>query len=132
MRRLLLLPALALVLVGTPVLATETAPTPAPTTEDVAVAPPGEPLSTGWSSAETPVDATVVGVRWNGDPAAQFTIEVQRTDGTWDAGEALASDDTEPDSGTADAARQAALPGPDHATDPVWVGEDVTDRKSVV
>ena len=126
MRRLLLLPALAFVLMGAPVLALQSTPPPVPTTEDLAVSAPSETVVEGWASAETPIDATLVGVRWNGDPEAEFTVEVQRTDGTWDAAAALAADDTEPDSGTADAARQEALPGPEHATDPVWVGEEAT------
>lgn len=126
MRRLLLLPALALLLVGAPVFATETAPPPAPTTEDVAVSAPAEQVAGGWESTETPIDATLVGVRWNGDPDAEFTVEVQRSDGTWDAAEDLAGDDTGTDAGTPDATSEQAIPGPDHATDPVWVGEDAT------
>lgn len=126
MRRLLLLPALAFVLLGAPVFATETAPPPLPTTEDVPVVAPAEPVAEGWVSDDTPIDATLVGVRWNGDPAAEFTVEVQRSDGTWDAAEGLAGDDTGSDGGTPDAAREAALPGPEHATDPVWIGEDAT------
>ena len=126
MRRLLLLPALAFVLLGAPVLALQSTPPPVPTTEDLAVSAPSETVVEGWASAETPVDATLVGVRWNGDPAAEFTVEVQRADGTWDAAESLTGDDTEPDSGTPDAIRQDALPGPEHATDPVWVGEGAT------
>lgn len=126
MRRLLLLPALAFVLMGAPVLALQSTAPPVPTTEDVAVSAPSETVGEGWASAETPVDATLVGVRWNGDPGTEFTVEVQRADGTWDSAEGLAGDDTEPDSGTPDAVRQAALPGPEHATDPVWVGQDAT------
>jgi len=126
MRRLLLVPALALLLLGAPVFATETAPPPVPTTEDVAVSAPSEQVGDGWASPDTPVDATLVGVRWNGDSEAEFTVEVQRADGTWDAAEGLAGDDTGTDGGTPDAANEAALPGPEHATDPVWVGEDAT------
>lgn len=126
MRRLLLLPALALVLVGAPVFATEVAPPPAPVTEDVAVTAPSEAVSAGWASPDTPVDATLVGVRWNGDPGAEFTVEVQRTDGNWSAAEGLAGDDTGTDSGTPDATNEATRTGPENATDPVWVGEDAT------
>ncbi|HUV10990.1 MAG TPA: hypothetical protein VMX12_08420, partial [Acidimicrobiia bacterium] len=74
MRRLLLLPALAFVLLGAPVLALQSTPPPVPTTEDLAVSAPSETVVEGWASAETPVDATLVGVRWNGDPAAEFTV----------------------------------------------------------
>lgn len=126
MRRLLLLPALALVLMGAPVLALQSTAPPVPTTEDLPVSAPVEQVAEGWVSTETPVDATLMGVRWNGDPGAEFTVEVQRADGTWDAAEGIAGDDTEPDAGTPDAARQATQPGPEHATDPVWLGEDAT------
>jgi N-acetylmuramoyl-L-alanine amidase len=148
MRRLLLVPALALVLLGTPVLALET-PEPPPTTttsipltpEDSApettttttaapttTAPPtttpartDATVQEGWESKTTPVDATLVGVTWDGDPDASFTIDVRSDDGSWDTSTALESTEGA-DSGTRDAARAEAFP--DHASDPVWVGFD--------
>lgn len=125
-RRLLLLPAMLLVLLGTPVLATEDTAPAVPTSTDVAVAPASEPLATGWTSEETPVDATLVGVRWNGDPEAEFTVEAKTTDGDWEAADALGKDETGADEGSADAVRAAAQPGPENNTEPVWVGTDVT------
>ena len=144
MRRLLLVPALALVLLGTPVLALQ-APEPPPTTttsipltpEDSApetttttaaapttTTPPVAPDATveeGWESKTTPVDATLVGVTWDGDPDASFTIDVRSDDGSWDTARAVESTEGA-DSGTRDATRAEAFP--DHASDPVWVGFD--------
>ena len=82
MRRLLLIPALALVLVGTPVLALQDAAPPPVGVAEVPVAP-GETVAPGWQSADTPVDATLVGVTWEGDADAEFTVESQASDGTW-------------------------------------------------
>ncbi len=122
MRRLLLIPALALVLVGTPVLALQdTAPPPVGVAE-VAVAP-DETVAPGWQSADTPVDATLVGVTWDGDPEAQFTIESQASDGTWTEATAIEGSG-EVDPGTKDEARAATVPA--HGTEPVWIGEDAT------
>ena len=126
MRRLLLVPALALVLLGTPVLALET-PEPPPTTttsipltpensapettatttaESTTTAPPtttpamtDATVQEGWESKTTPVDATLVGVTWDGDPDASFTIDVRSDDGSWDTSTALESTEGA-DSGT--------------------------------
>jgi hypothetical protein len=149
MRRLLLVPALALVLLGTPVLALQD-PEPPPTTTTTipltsdsspdtspdttpettsppateAPAPPdAETATPGWESEATPIDATLVGVTWDGDPAAVFVVEVQSTDGSWSEN-VLGAADTGADAGTPDAARAEAFP--DNATEPLWVGDDAT------
>jgi len=122
MRRLLLVPALALALVGTPVLALQDVAPPPVQTTDVPVAP-DETVTPGWQSAETPVDATLVGVTWEGEPGAEFTIESRAADGTWSPATPVEGD-TEVDPGTKDAARAATVP--EHATEPVWIGEDAT------
>src|SRR5262245_5414989 len=145
MRRLLLVPALALVLLGTPVLALETPEPPPTTTTSIPLTPataaPPDPATTtttaapttttapapdatvgeGWESKTTPVDATMVGVTWDGDADASFTIDVKSDDGSWDTAPAVESAEGA-DSGTQDAVRAEAFP--DHATDPVWVGYD--------
>ena len=122
MRRLLLVPALALVLVGTPVLALQEAAPPPVEIADVPVAP-DQTVEPGWESAETPVDATLVGVTWEGDPNAEFTIESRSADGSWTAATGIEGD-TEVDPGTKDEARAATVPG--NGTEPVWIGEDAT------
>jgi hypothetical protein len=120
MRRLLLIPALALVLVGTPVLALQDVAPPPVSVADVPVAP-GETVTPGWQSADTPVDATLVGVTWEGDADAEFTIESQASDGTWSEATAIEGG-SEADAGTQDEARAAALPA--NGSEPVWIGED--------
>jgi hypothetical protein len=122
MRRLLVVPALALVLVGTPVLALQSSEPPPVSASEVPVAP-DTTVSPGWQSPETPVDATLVGVTWEGDPGAEFTIESRSSDGTWTPATSLEGGD-EVDPGTKDAASAAAVPA--HGTEPVWIGEDAT------
>ena len=157
MRRLLLVPALALVLLGTPVLALQ-APEPPPTTTTTIPLGPEPPETTpetppettsdtsapdettpstaaeapvapdatvtpGWESEATPVDATLVGVTWEGDPAAEFVVEVQSTDGSWSENH-LEAADTGADAGTPDAARAEGFP--ENATEPLWVGGDAS------
>jgi hypothetical protein len=122
MRRLLLIPALALALVGTPVLALQDTVPPPVGVAEVPVAP-DETVTPGWQSADTPVDATLVGVTWEGDPNAEFTIESQSSDGTWTEATAVEGV-SEVDLGTKDEARAATVAA--NGTDPVWIGEDAT------
>jgi len=125
MRRLLLLPAALLVLLGGPVLAVESTAAPPPTTEEVPVAPADQTVATGWQSAPTPIDANLVGVSWEGDSSAEFTVEVQRANGTWTKATAVEGDsDSQVDEGTRDAVGAATTEGT--ATDPIWVGDDAT------
>jgi hypothetical protein len=123
MRRLLILPALALVLLGTPVLALDQHPPPA-TTQHVPVAPAAQTERAGFRSASTPVHANLVGVEWQGDPAATFTVDVLDSRGTWTSTSTLASD-AEADPATKDVLHAAATRGGLHATEPVWLGNDV-------
>ncbi|MEX2255298.1 MAG: peptidoglycan recognition protein [Acidimicrobiia bacterium] len=139
MRRLLLLPALALVLLGTPVLALEEPPPPSTSVEDVPVEPAApvapdaatpaapDPAVPGWQSTATPIDSSIVGVKWDGDPAASFTIEARSSDGTWSPAPPVEAADLAADDGTKDVAPVAAAASEnEHATDPVWIGEDAT------
>jgi hypothetical protein len=120
MRRLLILPALLLLLLGAPVFATESTEVQPATTAEVPLAG-GESVAAGWQSAETPVaDAEVLGVTWDGDPAAVFAVEVQSPDGSWQPAQSLGADDTGTDEGTADATQAAALRGDSNATEPIW------------
>ena len=131
-RRLLLLPAAALVLLGSPVLATESTTPPQPTVSDVAVAPAGRTLHQGWKSATTAVHANLVGVKWDGDPAATFTVQARGANGAWSPATAIDGDaDNQADTGSKDAIAAAAA-GPRRATDPVWVGEGTTAVRVVV
>jgi N-acetylmuramoyl-L-alanine amidase len=123
MRRLLIIPAFVLVVLGTPVLATEGTTPPHATTSEVAVAPPKETVGQGWTSAPAPIDGQLVGVTFQGDPNAEFTVQVQSSDGSWSERTAVESD-LEPDTGTQDGANVAKTP--DRATEPVWVGDDAT------
>jgi hypothetical protein len=126
MRRLLLVPALALVLLGTPVLALQAPTPPDAAVQDVPISPE-QPVDPGWQSPETPVDSSLVGITWQGDPAATFTVEARASDGTWSAAPTLDASDVAPDAGTQDAApaAEAASTG-EHATEPVWIGDDAT------
>ena len=126
MRRLLLVPALALVLLGTPVLALQVPTPPGAAVQDVPLASE-QAVDPGWQSPETPVDSSLVGITWQGDPAATFTVEARASDGTWSAAPSLDASDVAPDAGTQDAApaAEAASTG-EHATEPVWIGDDAT------
>ncbi len=131
-RRLLLLPALALVVLGAPVLAAVPAQTPAPTTEEVPIAPAGAPVTTGWQSEPTPVEANLVGVTWKGDPDATFTIEAR---GPSDAAspEAVTPETATPGSTTPDTATPDTA-APENATpdagipDPGWTDAATVDE----
>jgi hypothetical protein len=122
-RRLLLLPAIALVLLAAPVLALEGPSDTAATTSDVPIAPVGETVPLGWQSAEVPVTAELVGVQWEGAPDAEFTIETQTADGVWSPATSLGADvDGQADPGTKDAVkseRDSTI-----ASEPIWLGED--------
>ena len=86
LRRLLVIPAVGLVLVGAPALALDRPEPPRPTTDEV----PLGPTATGGPGAEAVADvhADLVGVKWSGDPDTQFRIEVKRDGGDWEpAGE---------------------------------------------
>jgi hypothetical protein len=126
MRRLLLVPALALVLLGTPVLALQLPTPPDAAVQDVPIAP-DQAVDAGWQSPETPVASSLVGITWQGDPGATFTVEARAADGSWSAAPPLDASDVGPDAGTQDAApaAEAAATG-EHATEPVWIGDDAT------
>lgn len=125
LRRLLIIPAALLIMLGGPVLAVESTAPPPAISDEVAVAPEGQTVAEGWTSTATPVDANVVGVSWDGDPAAEFAIEAQHADGTWSKPAEVDGDgDGQAEAGTQDA--KAAAADPSRATDPIWIGDDAT------
>jgi N-acetylmuramoyl-L-alanine amidase len=126
MRRLLLIPAAALVLVGTPVLALQQ-PDPGAATPGVTDVPlpstQGTTVEPGFVE-EVPIDANLVGVTWEGDPAAEFAIEVQDAAGTWTAATEVAPVDVAPDDASRDAVNASTMPR--EASEPLWVGDSAT------
>jgi N-acetylmuramoyl-L-alanine amidase-like protein len=103
---------LALVMLVAPVRSTPS--TPVPTERHVALA--ASSVTTGWR-AEASLGTDVVGVKWNGDPGARFTISTRDRQGRWSTPEPVDTVDTGPDPGTREAARLPIR----HATEPVWV-----------
>ncbi len=120
-RRLLLVPATALVLVGGSAIALDqpASSNPTPTQQQVPVAAAGQTVGAGYQS-DVPVNsAEVLGVKWRGDPNAQFTVEARQGNGQWATVRDVKAADTGADSGSPDA-RKVAATG-QAATDPVAV-----------
>ena len=76
MRRLLLVPALALVLLGTPVLALQVPTPPGAAVQDVPLASE-QAVDPGLAVAGDARRPSLVGITWQGDPAASFTVEAR-------------------------------------------------------
>jgi len=99
--------------------------TPAPevTTAAVELTAPAEPVAPGWT-AEAAVDPELVGIEWQGEGQAAFTIETRDESGAWSpAGTVEAQPrDEGPDNGSADAANRPA----GNVSEPLWVGDHVT------
>src|SRR5262245_11872386 len=135
LRRLLLVPAAALILIGAPALALDEPNLPRPTTTrvplDAMIA--AADAGTQWT-AEADVDADLVGVTWTGDPNAEFRIEARYGDDEWRPASDLASDDLGADDATPDAKSAAAARHTDHphATEPVWLGDADAVRVTIV
>jgi hypothetical protein len=110
--------------IGTSMATAQEAPAP-PANDAVPLA--GATVTPGWEQ-EVPTAPDLVGVKWDGDPNAQFAVEVQRGSDTWEQVSDVERNDVGPDAGTADAvgAANAAAATPDNASEPVWVGEDVS------
>jgi hypothetical protein len=130
-RRLLLVPAAALVLIGGSAIALDqpASSNPTPTQQQVPVAPANQAVGAGYQS-EVPVNsAEVLGVNWKGDPGAQFTVEARQANGQWTTVKNVGAADTGADPGSPDA-RKVAANGQD-ATDPVSV-EGASEVRVVV
>lgn len=128
LRRCLLIPAVGLVLVGAPALAVDRPDLPRPTSTSVPLVTPlagnAEP---GWTG-EADVSANLVGVKWAGDPNTEFRVEIQQSGSDWKAVGDVGPIDVAPDEGTPDAKASVHSldAGATNATEPVWVGRDVT------
>ncbi|MGH9033091.1 MAG: peptidoglycan recognition protein family protein [Acidimicrobiia bacterium] len=98
-------------------------PPPEVTAEAIDLAQPAVPLAPGWTG-EADVDPELVGIEWQGEAQASFTIETRDQSGAWSpAGTVEAQPrDEGPDEGSADAANRPAA----NVSEPLWVGDDVT------
>jgi hypothetical protein len=97
--------------------------TPEVTTEQVDLTGPSEPVAPGWVGAAE-VGPNLVGVEWQGDPGAAFTIETRDEAGAWSPAGAIEATpaDEGPDDGSTDA---RGRPG-SNVSEALWVGDDVT------
>ncbi|MFM8302871.1 MAG: N-acetylmuramoyl-L-alanine amidase [Actinomycetota bacterium] len=130
-RRLLLIPAAVLVMLGAPAFALGPSPAPPPRSTEVRLGLPDGAAPGARAQAGVPAD--LVGVKWTGDTDAQFKIEVLRgNSGRWDAVGTFGGDDLGPDAGSPDA--RAALRARDGAniSEPVWVKGAADVRVTVV
>jgi N-acetylmuramoyl-L-alanine amidase len=98
---------------------------PRPEVEKIDLSPDPAPVTEGWER-QVGTDANLVGVEWDGDPDAEFTVEVRDGDGDWREGAEVGTNDALPDSGSTDAAAAAAHTGTKNVSEPIWVGKDVT------
>jgi hypothetical protein len=122
LRRLLVIPAVGLVLVGAPALAWDQPEPPAPTTTDVPMVSALDAEAGSAWSAEADVAANLVGVEWSGDPETEFTVEVRNDDGEWKAVGTVGAVDVAPDPGSPDARSAAHRVGVANTSEPLWIG----------
>jgi hypothetical protein len=96
---------------------------PEVTTEAVDLTQPAVAVAPGWTG-EADVDPELVGIEWDGEAQASFTIETRDASGAWaPAGTVEARPrDEGPDDGSADAAHRPA----GNVSEPLWVGDGVT------
>src|SRR5204863_3034800 len=81
-------------------------------------------VGSGWES-QVGTHANLVGVQWDGDSGAQFTVEVRDERGSWRKASEVEAVDNGPDPGSKEAAAVAKV-APKNLTEPVWVGKDVS------
>ena len=86
---------------------------------------PQQPVGPGWEG-QVGTDANLVGVQWSGDQGAQFTVEVRNGGGAWRKAGEVGTNDAQPDPGSPDATAAAAHQGATNASEPIWVGKDVS------
>jgi len=99
--------------------------TPHPTTDQINLtADPAAPVDAGWEG-QVSTDANLVGVQWNGDTGAEFTVEVRDGDGDWRRGADVGANDALPDQGSPDAAAAAAHTDK-NVSEPIWIGKNVS------
>lgn len=98
---------------------------PKPNVDQVDLTPGSAPITAGWEG-QVGTDANLVGVQWNGDPGAQFTVEVRGEGGAWQrVARTTEPVDDLPDPGTKDAAAAAKIDRK-NVTEPIWMGRNVT------
>ena len=130
-RRLLLIPAVLLVLTGAPALALDGSTAAPPATDAVPLALPESAGPGAQATTSTPAD--LVGVTWRGDPDTEFAIEVKRAGSDrWEPAATLGGDDIGADAGTAEARGALRTRDGANATEPVWVEDSAAVRVTVV
>jgi hypothetical protein len=98
---------------------------PKPLVDVASLTPPQQPVDAGWEG-QVGTDANLVGVQWSGDQGADFTVEVRDGDGNWRKAGDVGTNDAQPDPGSPDAAAAAAHQGATNASEPIFVGKDVS------
>ncbi|HMF04686.1 MAG TPA: N-acetylmuramoyl-L-alanine amidase [Acidimicrobiia bacterium] len=98
---------------------------PKPHVDVADLTPAQQPVGAGWEG-QVGTDANLVGVQWSGDQGAAFTVEVRDRGGNWSKAGDVGSNDAQPDPGSADANAAAARQGATNASEPIWVGKDVS------
>jgi hypothetical protein len=89
--------------------------TPSPGTSLRRITLSSQTVSTGWQAGAT-LSTDMVGVKWTGDPGAQFSLSTRHTHGRWSSPTPLGTVDALPERGSADAVHATRL-----ATEPFWV-----------
>jgi hypothetical protein len=113
-----------LVLVVAPAARVPSATTPPPVQiSSQSVTAPSAAMAPGWSRVVTGA-TNLVGVRWQGDPNARFTISTQDRDGRW----SNAGDVGVPDGGPDPQSREGRRARPGNVSEPVWVGDATAVR----
>ncbi len=122
MRRLLIVPVLAFALVLYPQVDPGGDLDPEARVDEVQLT--SGPVEQGWGvQVETETD--LVGVKWEGDPDATFTVEARNEDGEWEPAFEAGPPDGGPDPGTEESQRAAAA---GQASEPVWLGDATAVR----
>ncbi|HMF82423.1 MAG TPA: N-acetylmuramoyl-L-alanine amidase [Acidimicrobiia bacterium] len=98
---------------------------PKPRVDVADLTAPQQTVDAGWE-AQVGTDANLVGVQWSGDEGADFTVEVRDGRGTWRTAGDVGKNDAKPDPGSPDAAAAATHQGTTNASEPIWVGKDVS------
>jgi N-acetylmuramoyl-L-alanine amidase len=117
--------AIAVLLTSTLGGAQESPAKPPPKVDEVDLTPDPAPVGAGWEG-QVGTDANLVGVQWNGDPGAEFTVEVRNGRGEWRQASDIGANDAVPDPGSPDATAAAARADTQNVSEPIWVGRDVS------
>jgi len=96
----------------------------------VALTEAQEPATSGFGETlDVDGDTQLVGLKWNGSDDPEFTVEVQREDGSWSAPYPAEPIDIGPDEGTAEAQQVRERQGAEHVTDALSI--DGSDKVRV-